>query len=108
MGIYCHLLAGMSEGFHWSQCLPMVSSCLVKADVFVYGAQKRTQSKGGSVVKNKAPLQHPAIQHTQHVFPYTFVATTPDVQKGPFHCGRHAIPSMISIMAIMEDKTICY
>lgn len=93
MGTYCHLLAGMSNGFHWSQCVPMVSSCLVKAGVFVYGAQKRTQSKGGSVVKNKAPLQHPAIQHTQHVFPYTFVAAMPDVQKGLFTVGGMQFPA---------------
>lgn len=57
--------------------------------------------------KNKRPLQHPAIQHTQHVFPYILGYDAWCIKR-PLRCGRHATPSMISIMAIMEDRTICY
>lgn len=87
--------------------LTIVSSCLVQSGAFVYGVQKMTQSKEGSMVKNKAPLQHSAVWHTRHVFPYILGYDTWYIKR-PLHSGRQVTPSMISIMAIMEDKTICY
>lgn len=59
---------------------------------------------------NKAPLQHAAIEDPRHVFPYILADLGYDSRciKRPLRCGRHATPSMSSLMAIMEDKTICY
>lgn len=79
MGTYCHLLAGMS---HILQCsyifglfthictvsFPLVWSRL--AFLIMHAFVSAAQSKRESVMKNKAPLEHSAIQDTQHVFLY--------------------------------------